>query len=157
MALAGSAPRGASLDAATRRDLTQRLGGARGAKLSMEAANVFGTRVVNVVQSREVGLGGLDKRLKGVVAVAHEPVMVGGSGPRAAVMGMLPHGADTDSEVQSFVKSLLAHDRIDFGKPTKGAIASVERESEATHAIKSVRGKKVLQRIRFQCRCQCCS
>jgi len=56
---------------------------------------------------------------------------------------------------QSFVKSLLAHDRIDFGKPRKGAIASVEREGETTtQAIKSVRGKKVL-RIRFQC--QCCS
>jgi hypothetical protein len=157
MALAGNAPKGAVLGAATRKDLVQRLGGVRGAKLSLEAANVFGTRVVNVVQTREVALGALDKRLKGAVAIAHEPVMVGGSGGRASIMGALPHGADTDSEVHSFVKSLLEHDRIDFGKPKRGAIASVSREGGTTHAIKSVGGKKALRRIRFQCRCLGCS
>jgi Fungalysin metallopeptidase (M36) len=151
MALAGSAPKGASLGAATRKDLVQRLGGGRGAKLSLAAANVFGTRVVNAVQTRDVALGGLDKRLKGVVAIAHEPVMIGGSGGRASIMGAMPNGADTEAEVRSFVTSLLEHGRIDLGKPKKGAVASVNREGDTTHAIKSVGGKKVLRRIRFRC------
>src|SRR6185436_6265097 len=74
MALAGPAPRGAALGAATRKDLLQRLGGAKGAKLSLKADDVFGTRVVTAVQTRDVELGTVDKRLKGVVATAHEPV-----------------------------------------------------------------------------------
>jgi hypothetical protein len=157
MALAGSAPKGASLAAATRKDLVQRLGGRRGAKLNVAAANIFGTRVVNAVHTRDVPLGGLDSRLKGVVAIAHEPVMIGGSGGQAAVMGIMPHGADTEAEVQSFVKSLLKHDRIDLGKKTKkkGLVASLDGESHATHAIKTVGGKKVLRRIRFRCGCCC--
>ena len=159
MALAGSAPKGASLGAATRRDLVQRLGGGRGAKLRFTAANIFGTRVVNAVQTRNVPLGGLDRRLNGVVAIAHEPVIVGGSGGRASIMGAVPQAADTDSEVQSFVKSLLDHGRIDLGKPKKkkkGLVASVNSEGDTTHTthvIKTEGGKKVLRRIRFRCGC----
>jgi hypothetical protein len=159
MALAGSAPKGASLGAATRKDLARRLGGGRGAKLRMTGANVFGTRVVHAVQTRNVPLGGVDARLRGVVAVAHEPVLVGGSGGRASVMGVLPHAEDTEAEVQSFVKSLVEHDRIDLGKPKskrkKGIVASAKSNGHTTHAIKTEGGKKVLRRIRF--RCFCCS
>ena len=155
MALAGRAPRGATLGAATRKDLVRRLGGGRGAKLSLAAANVFGTPVVKAVQTRNVPLGGVDNRLKGVVAVAHEPVMVGGSGGMAAVVGAMPNSTDTEAEVQSFVQSLLAHGRIDFGKPKQGFVASSNGKAHATHAIKKVSGKKVLRRIRF--RCLCCS
>jgi hypothetical protein len=158
MALAGAAPRGASLGAATRRDLVRRLGGGRGAKLSMAASNVFGKRVVEAVQTREVPLGSLDSSLRGVVAIAHEPVVVGESGGRAAVMGLVPNVEDTDSEVQSFVRSLLKHNRIEMGKKAKkkSLVASVD-EGQATHAIKTVRNKKVLERIRFQCRCLGCA
>jgi hypothetical protein len=155
MALAGSAPKGAALGAATRRDLVRRLGGRRGAKLSVAPANIFGTRVVSVTHTRDVALGDLDKRLKGVVAIAHEPVMVGGSGGQASIMGAMPHAADTETEVRSFVESLLVHGRIDLGKAKKGAVASVKPAGETTHAIRSVGGKKVLRRIRF--RCACCS
>lgn len=151
MALAGSAPKGASLGAATRKDLLRRLGGGRGAKLSVAPANVFGTRVVTAVHTRNVPLGDLDKRLKGVVATAHEPVMVGASGGRASVMGLMPHGADSEAEVRSFVKSLLEHDDIELGKPNKRAIVSLNSQGRKTHKIKTIHGKKMLRRIRFRC------
>jgi hypothetical protein len=77
--------------------------------------------------------------------------MVGSSGRRAAVMGAIPQSADTESEVRAFVKSLLEHDRIEVGKAKKSAVAASTHFGRATHAIKSVGGKKVLQRIRFQC------
>jgi len=156
MALAGSAPRGAALGPATRRDLSRRLGGGRGARLSMASSDVFGTRVVQAVQTRDVSLGSLDPSLRGVVAIAHEPVMIGGSGGRAAVMGMMPNVEDTDSEVRSFVKSLLEHDRIDLGKKKKKSLVASEARARPTHAIKKVGNKKVLERIRFQCRCLGC-
>jgi hypothetical protein len=153
MALAGDAPKGAVLGAATRKDLLQRLGGARGAKLSLTAANVFGTAVVQAVQSRAVSLTGLAPQLNGVMAMASEPVMVGASGSRAAVMGGLPHAADTNAEVQSFVASLVQHKRIDFGKASRSAKSSSAHPGHMTHAVKSVGGKKVLQRVRFACAC----
>jgi Fungalysin metallopeptidase (M36) len=155
MVLAGNAPKGGALGAATRRDILRRLGGGRGARLSVEPSNMFGTRLATAVHARPVPLGNLDKRLKGVVAMGPESVMVGGSGGRASVMGAMPHGANTEAEVQSFVRSLLEHDRIEFGKPKKRAIAPLESEGHGTHVIKTVGGKKVLRRIRFQC--WCCS
>jgi hypothetical protein len=153
MTLAGSAPKRAALGAATRRDLARRLDGGRGQKMSMAAANVFGTRAVQVVHTRNVPLGNLDKRLKGVVAVAHEPVLVGASGGRASVLGVMPQAEDTELEVQTFVASLLQHDRIELAKPRKRAFAATTGDERATHAIRTVGGKKVLRRIRFRCTC----
>jgi fungalysin metallopeptidase (M36) len=160
MALAGPAPKAASLAATTRRDLVQRLGGGRGARLSVAAADVFGTRMVQAVHTRDVPLGNLHPRLKGVVAVAHEPVMVGDSGGRASVVGALPHAVDSETEVRSFVQSLLEHGRIELGgtakKKTKSVVATAATaggDREPTHAIRSVGGKKTLQRIRFRCAC----
>ncbi len=160
MALAGSAPKGAKLAAATRRDLVQRLGGGRGARLTTTAANIFGTRMVQAMHTREVPLGDMDNRLKGVVAMAHEPVMVGASGRRASIVGTMPHGADFEAEVRSFVQSLLEHGRIELGQPKGKAktrlVASVKGGPDyTTHAIRTVGGKKVLRRMRF--RCQCCT
>ena len=153
VALAGDAPRGAALGAATRKDLLRRMGNVRGARLSLSAANVFGTPVVSAVQTRAVPLGTLHPQLKGVVAMAQEPVMVGASGTRAAVMGAVPHVADTDSEVRAFVESLLAHRRIRLGKTSRGAVDSGQYPDHATHVIKAVGGKKVLKRVRFLCLC----
>jgi hypothetical protein len=156
-ALAGAAPSGATLSATTRKDLLQRMGNAPGAKLALSAVNMFGTPVVQAVQTRSVALGALDPRLKGVVALAREPVMVGASGARAAVMGAVPHASDTDSEVRTFVESLLAHRRIDLGsKPKKSALVAGTHWDHTTHVINSVGGKKVLQRTRFQCICRQC-
>ena len=154
MSLEGSAPTGDTLTPAVRKDLLQRLGGARGATLKVASAGHFGQSMVKAVHSREVPLGSVDKRLAGVVAVGYEPVMVGGSGGRAAVMGALPNAADTEGEVQAFVKSLLAHDDIDLKRPkTRGAVASSEVAGAPTHVVRSVGGKKVLQRVRFRCVC----
>jgi len=163
IALAGPAPKKAALAPATRKDLVQRFAASRGAKMSVAAVNVFGTPMVEVTNEREVPLGGLDSRLKGVVGIAQEPVMVGASGGRAAVMGVMPHAPDTDSEVQEFVKTLLAHDRIDWGGTKKrssrkrGIVAAPSgRDTQATHTIESVGGKKVLSRVRFLCHGGCC-
>ena len=157
MALDGNAPAGATLGAATRKDLLRRMGNARGATLSLNAATVFGTPVVQAVQTRKVLLTGLAPQLNGVVALAQEPVMVGSSGTRAAVMGAMPNTVDTDSEVHAFVESLLAHRRIAFAKATrksgKAAAAAPSHPQHATHAVKSVGGKKILQRVRFACAC----
>ncbi len=152
MALAGTAPKkSTSLGSATRKDLLKRLGIVKGAKLSLSKANLFGKPVVSVVHKQEVPLGTLDNRLKGVVAEAHAPIMVGASGAKAAVIGTPPHPADAESEVQAFVKTLLKHGRIDFGKQKRGAVAGNRERVHTTHEIKSVAGKKVLRRVRFLC------
>jgi hypothetical protein len=151
MALAGAAPKAAALSPATKKDLLGRLGGARGAKMTVIAHDVAGAKMVKAIHTREVPLGSLDKSLKGVVAVGHEPVLVGSSGGRAAVMGAVPNPVDTEAEVQSFVKALLEHNRIDFGFKARGAAAAPRRSGMPTHAIRSAGGKKVLERIRFQC------
>jgi Fungalysin metallopeptidase (M36) len=157
MALAGTAPKGAKLGTAAREDLRRRLGSVRGAKLSLSATDFFGVKAVNAVQTRGVQLGSVDPRLKGVVAMAHEPVIVGASGSRAAVMGAVPNVAETESEVKAFVGSLVAHRRIGYGrKAKKAAVAKRDFPEHVTHVVKSVGGRKVLQRVRFLCGCVRC-
>ena len=157
MALAGTAPKGAKLGTAAREDLRRRLGSVRGAKLSLSAIDFFGVKAVNAVQTRGVQLGSVDPKLKGVVAMAHEPVIVGASGSRAAVMGAVPNVAETESEVKAFVGSLVAHRRIGYGrKAKKAAVAKRDFPEHVTHVVKSVGGRKVLQRVRFLCRCVSC-
>lgn len=153
MALAGNAPRGATLGDATRKDLLRRLGSVRGAKLSLSATSMSGMRMVSAVQSRAISLSGLDPQLKGVVAMAQDPVMVGASGARAAVLGAMPHPADADSEVHAFVESLLAHKRIRLEKPTRAALAAATHADHTTHAVRSEAGRKILRRVRFSCAC----
>ena len=157
MALAGTAPKGAKLGTAAREDLRRRLGSVRGAKLSLSATDFFGVKAVNAVQTRGVQLGSVDPKLKGVVAIAHEPVIVGASGSRAAVMGAVPNVAETESEVKAFVGSLVAHRRIGYGrKAKKAAVAKRDFPEHVTHVVKSVGGRKVLQRVRFLCGCLRC-
>jgi len=157
MALAGTAPKGAKLGTAAREDLRRRLGSIRGAKLSLSATDFFGVKAVNAVQTRGVQLGSVDPKLKGVVAMAYEPVIVGASGSRAAVMGAVPNVAETESEVKAFVGSLVAHRRIGYGrKAKKAAVAKRDFPEHVTHVVKSVGGRKVLQRVRFLCGCVRC-
>jgi hypothetical protein len=156
MVLDGAAPRGKTLSSATHKDLKARLGSGKGAKMSLTALDLFGKKVVHVLNTREVPLGSVDKDLQGVVGVVYEPVNVGASGGRAAVLGAMPQPDDTDKEVIEFVKSLLEHDRIDLDKKKKSAVASAAgttdgKRSATTHAIKTVGGKKVLRRVRFLC------
>ena len=150
MILAGMAPKGKTLSPATHKDLKARFSAGKGAKMTFAATDLFGTKTVEVLNTREVSLSSVAKELKGVVCMAHEPVIVGGSGGRAAVMGGMPNTEDTDNEVIEFVKSLMEHDRIDLGKK-KSAIAADGDTSAATHAVKSVGGRKVLSRVCFHC------
>ena len=151
MALAGGAPsKAALLGAATRKDLLSRLGLRRGERLSLKKASLFGTPVVTATHTAEVPLGGVHKSLKGVVAMAQVPIMVGASGAKAAIVGNLPNPVDTEDEVQAFAKQLVEHDRIDFGRAKAGARETRPADG-ITHEVKSVGGKKVLRRIRFQC------
>ena len=157
MALAGAAPKGAKLGTATREDLRRRLGSVRGAKISMSQTNFFGVPAVNAVQTRSVQLGSVDPKLRGVVAMAHEPVIVGASGTRAAVMGAVPNTAETESEVKAFVGSLVVHRRIGYGGTARRAAAAKREFPEhVTHVVRSVGGRKVLQRVRFLCGCVSC-
>jgi fungalysin metallopeptidase (M36) len=161
MALAGAAPKGATLAAGARNDLRRRLGNVRGAKLSLSATNFFGVQAVHAMQTRSVPLGSVDPKLKGVVAMAHEPVIVGASGNRAAVIGAVPNTAETEDEVKAFVEALVAHNRIGYGAKakkakTKAATARRAFPEHATHVVKSVGGRKVLERVRFLCGCTDC-
>ena len=122
------------------------------------AINVGDEKLAEVTHLRAVPLDSIDKSLKGVVAMASEVVRVGQSGKMAAVVGALPQPERTVDEVEHFVLTLVKTGRIlDIGPgaaPKKSVVASRDSRSErrmATHEIKTVGGKKVLQRIRFIC------
>jgi len=80
-ALAGLAPEvreaSATLAAETVNDLRARIGAKRGAKFEVRPLHMFGEGIVEALHRREVPLGDLDSRLKGVIAYATESVLVG--------------------------------------------------------------------------------
>jgi len=155
--LAGNVPAFAAkaagiLDLATRKDLLQRIGAPRGAKLTVDTAEVLGQRLARAVHKREVSLAGLHKKLAGVIALADEPMYVGAAGKSAVLMGSLPEEYTTQTEVRSFVASLLEHGRISFEDARKGAISPGDAGPLlTTHAIRVRKGRKVLVRVRFLC------
>jgi hypothetical protein len=164
-ALAGPAPKilktSAKISASTLTDLRQRIGAKKGSKFEIRPLAMLGEGVAEAVHRREVSLGDVDKRLRGVVAYAAEPVLLGRSGTRAAVLGALPEQTRTEDEVGAFVETLLKNDRIELGtKPraaTKRSLLAAMPEPKSnnvpTHVIRTVGGKKVLTRIRFMCGC----
>ena len=158
--LAGTAPKGKTLAAATKKDLMSRLGGSRSARLTTAAMREFDTPMVSAMQTDTVSLSSIPG-LKGVVAETHQPVLVGGSGRSAAVMGSMPHPENTEAEVLAYVKTLVAHDRIDYGGKKKtaskrGMVAGGGATPDhTTHVIRRVGGKKLLQRVRFLCGAGC--
>jgi hypothetical protein len=159
--LAGPAPKGASLAAATKRDLMKRLGAGRGARMATAAIREFDTPMVSVTHTDTMPLSSIPG-LKGVVAEVHQPVLVGASGRTAAVMGPMPHPENSEAEVLAYVKTLVEHDRIDFGREKKsgakkrGMVAGGDAAVDpTTHVIKRVGGKKMLQRVRFLCGAGC--
>jgi hypothetical protein len=163
LALAGPQPKRGKLAASTRKDLMAHIGAAPGERVTANAADVFGTEVVKVTRSRDVDLGAVDKNLKGVVCKAHDPVMVGTSGTRAAIVGPLPNAAGTDSEVLDFVKTLVENGQVDTGAPSRSARRGVVARpgvgttrppgEHVTHKVKASGAKKELVRVRFQCGC----
>ena len=136
-----------ALSPATRRDLMSRLGAGSHARMVVRRRDIGGTAVVQAMHEREVPLGSVSSRLKGVVVFAPEGVLVGGSGRRAAVLGGLPEASATTDEALTYVDSLVTHGRIDYG----GAAASPRRLSWHSHAVRSMGGRRVLTRTRFAC------
>ena len=166
--LAGAAPRLTGkqpLAAATVKDLKERIGAKPGSKFSFNTVEIGDEKVTEVVHQREVSLTGMDSRLKGVVAMAPEPVLVKSEGGMAAIASALPDANTSVDEVQAFVETLLDHKRIAFdgggrgtskkrtGKKRASAIAASEQElaEMPTHTVVTRGGKKVLTRIRFTC------
>jgi hypothetical protein len=163
-ALAGPAPQilksGAKIAASTLTDLRQRIGAKKGAKFAIRPLEMLGEGVAEAVHRREVALGAIDKRLRGVIAYAAEPVLLGSSGTRAAVLGALPEPNRTEDEVGAFVETLLKNNRIAMdvkrkvGTAKKSLLAdAADSNSVPTHVIRTIAGKKVLTRIRFLCGC----
>jgi hypothetical protein len=166
--LAGSAPKtgikrgGGILTASTRDDLKRRIGAAPTARMSVTSRSIGDETIAEATHHREVSLGDLGKELKGVVAFAAEPVLVGSSGKRAAIVSAMPDEGVTTDEVHTFVKTLLEKDAISFdggasatprrgirsAASTKGAAAQPRRPLP-THVIRQRGNQKVLQRIRF--------
>lgn len=151
MALAGPATAAAgTLGVVSRRDLLGRLGTVKGSKVKTGKRRILGRTVTEVVHERPIALGHLCEDLKGVVAMASEPVRVARTNGRMAVLGAMPNAAETTSEVETFVASLVAHGCIDTGKEkAKGAVAAPT--AITTHAIHKRGGRKVLERVRYAC------
>ena len=152
--LAGTSPkagaRGAALGRATAEDIAERLNVKARARMIVRPLQALGARVVEAVHQREVALGDVHAKLKGVVALAAESVLVGVSGGRAAALGALPDASATTNEVLSYVNALVKNERIAFD--AKSLVGEAKKVAHyATHAVKSVGGKKRLVRLRFSC------
>jgi len=154
--LAGAAPTikstVASFGPAATDDLLARIG-AVGGRLAMAPLRLGGETVVEMVHERVVPLDRLNPKLQGVVAKASETVLVGGSNGRAIVLGALPEPRTTADEVETFVRSLLHQDAIDFGGKKAVPGLAPAPVHPTTHEIRLVDGQKVLTRIRFLCHC----
>ena len=149
-ALEGAAPRLAggagarSLAPETTRDLLRRMRAPRDAGLGVRRLEIAGERVLCAVHQRFVELGGLDRRLRGVVAAAAESALVGSCGESAELLGPLPEPAATAGEAKAFVETLLAHRGIRLAGEKWTAFPP-------THAVRRRGGRKRLARVRFSC------
>jgi len=162
--LAGEAPkmkgkRGAAiLTQSTREDLKRLIGAPPKARLTVSSRSIGDEQIAEATHHREVSLATLSKDLKGVVTFAAEPVLIGSSGKRAAVVSNLPNEGTTTDEVHTFVSTLLESDAIAFDEssaaPSKGfraagAVSEAPQRPLPTHAIRIRGNQKVLERIRF--------
>jgi hypothetical protein len=137
-------------------DLRQRLGATSDERVLVSAHDIGGVRVVRATHQRHVALGKLDNRLKGVVAMVSQRVLVGAVNKTAAILGGFPESTAGDDEVHTFVATLLAADRIAFaGTSARYGIKSSARKDIRlrlpTHAVHRVGGMKLLRRVRFAC------
>jgi hypothetical protein len=143
----------AKVAASTLADLRERIGAKKGARFAVRALSMLGDGVVEAVHRREVSLGSIHRSLRGVIAYAAEPILVGSSGGRAAVLGSLPEQTRTEDEVGAFVETLLAHGRIALAGLKEAAADIANSTDVPTHVIRTISGKKVLTRTRFLCGC----
>jgi hypothetical protein len=174
--LTSASPRrgAATTPRAVQDEIRRRYGSATGARAVRTPFSVGAERMEKFVHRHEVDLTGLSERLAGVVAAAPEPVVVGGARRGfAAVRSAPPDAAATETEVRYFVETLLDRKSIAFdGKVprshravrTRGAVRTasapvpstrpVTQQSDViTHVVRYRGGKKVLERVRFACRC----
>jgi hypothetical protein len=162
-ALAGPAPRigapgkAAAVPASVLQDLRRRIAAPGGSTVTTSSQRVAGQPVAQVVHHRRIPLGVLDARLRGVVAVAREPVLMGATQSRAAVLGALPEPHTSADEVHTYVSTLLGSSRIAFDtdrarKGLGGVRKTDKRERPAMFAVRSRGHEKVLTRLRFACR-----
>ena len=152
-----------TLGAATKKDLAARLGVSPSARFAVEAVNLSGHAMTQVVHTHRVPLGTVHKSLKGVAIEAPVPVLLGNSGGRAAVMGDIPEPVSTEREVQTVAESLLKHGQIEFTAPTTaraaaaGMVAAAAREARhvprETHRVVKSGNTRMLVRVRFSCGC----
>jgi len=153
-ALSGASPRAttraASMSPTTTRDLAGRLGVRRGERMRVLPVDI-GAGIVKAVHEREIPLGDVHSKLKGVVALAPESVLVGSSGGYAAALGALPEARATIDEVLSYVDTLVKHERIGFDKKAAAGQKGMKALKYITHNITTVKGKKILSRVRFAC------
>jgi hypothetical protein len=162
--LAGPAPRvsgkakSLSLSPETVKDIRKRIEAPVGAKFSFQSLTLGDERVVHAVHYREVSLDRYGKALKGVVAYAPEPIVVGGVQKVAAVFNILPDPTTTEDEVGAFVETLLSNDEISLeSKKTvrKGIVDTSSSKAHflkfPTHVVRVRQGKKVLTRVRYWC------
>jgi hypothetical protein len=161
-ALAGPAPRigapgkAAAVPASVLQDLRRRIAAPAGSTVTTSSRRVAGQPVAHVVHHRRIPLGGLDARLRGVVAVAREPVLMGATQSRAAVLGPLPEAHTSADEVHTYVSTLLESNRIAFDadrarKGLGGVSKKDKRERPAMFAVRTRGSEKVLTRLRFAC------
>jgi hypothetical protein len=160
--LAGPAPKvtakakAISLAPETLKDIKKRIDAPAGSKFSFQPLTLGDQRVIQATHLREVPLDRHGKNLKGVVAYAPEPVVVGGVQKFAAVFNILPDPSTTEDEVNTFVDTLLSHDSIAF-EPRKHTAKALRETRPAkkgltrypTHVIAVKKGKKVLTRVRY--------
>lgn len=154
-ALGGKVTRRVALSRAAVQDLRARLGAAPAERMLVEPREIGGQRVVCATHLRHVPLGGLDRRLRGVVAVAPRPVLVRSVDRTVALLGGVPESTTSEDEVKAFVETLLASDRIAFDRSTRAGIKSTVRKDVRlrlpTHAVHEVGTVKMLRRVRFAC------
>lgn len=146
LALAGRAPRFdraaavVHVDDSTNADLQRRMG-AGDAPAVVSPLELAGTPVAKVTFREDVPLDDVDPRLRGVVASAPAPAIVGESGGVAALLSAPRREAPTE-ETQQFVRSLLDHEQLALEPDAR-------TESSRTHAVEEYNGRRELRRIRF--------
>jgi len=155
-ALAGAAPAmgGVGRVALARsavRDLSGRLGVVSGGRLQVRRRRIAGHDVAEALHQRAVSLTDLAPGLKGVVAMAPESVLVGGSGGRAAMLGAFPEAGTTGDEVRSYVAGLVERGRIRLDRREVVRRGGAKVPAWHSHAVETVGGQKTLVRIRFSC------
>lgn len=148
VALAGRAPDAQAkrtdevLTRASRRDLLTHLGASSLARVAAAPAPEMGQKVFKATCSHRVVLGDDHGALSHVVAGVAEDVLIGSSGPRAAILGRdVDHTAE--AEVSAYVATLAHQNRI----------ADAVTAQATSHKIKEVDGEKRLMRVGFACGC----